>query len=392
VTKRHRRPSDASPVEKVTRKSIGKPTEIALAVGAGGRCEFRGCNKYLLEHTITHSPGNFAQRAHIVGFKEHGPRGEHPLPHAQRNQLSNLMLLCAECHKEIDDHPTKYTVSSLRAQKSEHEQRIRMQTGMQPDMQTTVLVLKTPVASQSVEISRAAICEAVEPRYPGSDHCIVDLTSVGEDDGGSFLDVAKRTIARRIGSIYEPQLDAPSPSHISVFALAPIPLLMFLGTKLSSKVSTAFYQRHRDTQDWRWKPSGPPASYSTEIHREGTDRSRVALLVSVSGKIALDDLPSEIDERFWVYEITLADRSPNPDCLRLREDLEAFRIEWQRVIRSILRDHGQVDQLHVFPAVPAPAAIVAGRELLPKVDPVLVVYDCDRANAGFTATMRINER
>jgi hypothetical protein len=376
----------------VVRKSITKLCEIALSVRAGGRCEFRGCNKYLLEHGVTHLPGNFAQRAHIVAFKKDGPRGKEPLSHAQRNELNNLMLLCAECHKHIDDNPAEYPVSDLRKQKTAHEQRIRSLTRMQPDLQTTVLVLKTRVASQSVEMSHAEIQEAVAPRYPGPDHCVIDLTNAGADSGQAFFDVAKREIAQRVDAIYKPGLVVPPPTHVSVFALAPIPLLMFLGSKLSSKVPTAFYQRHRDTQDWKWKVSGEPAVYVTEVVRKGTDPSNVALLVSVSGKIPLSDLPSEIDGSFSLYEITLADRSPSPDCLRIAGDLEAFRAEWQQVIRRILRDHEQLDELRVFPAIPAPVAIVAGRELLPKIDPVLIVYDCDRVNGGFTQTMRINDR
>src|SRR6266545_713371 len=62
------------PVVQVTRK-IGPFTQLELFVRAGGRCEFNGCNEFLLEHRLTLTKGNFAQMAHIVAFSRDGPRG-----------------------------------------------------------------------------------------------------------------------------------------------------------------------------------------------------------------------------------------------------------------------------------------------------------------------------
>jgi hypothetical protein len=41
--------------------------------------------------------------------------------------------------------------------------------------------------------------------------------------------------------------------------------------------------------------------------------------------------------------------------------------------------------------VPAPVAVLCGRELFPKVDPVLLVYDGDKRKGGFNLIMRVNE-
>jgi len=53
-------------------RGIGDLSRLPLFVRAGGRCEFDGCNKYLLAHPLTLTPGNFAQMAHIVAFREQG--------------------------------------------------------------------------------------------------------------------------------------------------------------------------------------------------------------------------------------------------------------------------------------------------------------------------------
>ena len=46
--------------------------------------------------------------------------------------------------------------------------------------------------------------------------------------------------------------------------------------------------------------------------------------------------------------------------------------------------------IHLFPAVPAPVAVFCGREILPKVDPKLVVYDFDKRQGGFTPIIEVN--
>ena len=96
-------------------------TRVLLFTLAGGRCEFDNCNRYLLQHHVTHRNGVFAQMAHIVAFRPSGPRGESGLSSAERNDISNLMLLCPICHKLIDDNPELYPVETLRDFRRDHE-------------------------------------------------------------------------------------------------------------------------------------------------------------------------------------------------------------------------------------------------------------------------------
>ncbi len=126
--------------------------------------------------------------------------------------------------------------------------------------------------------------------------------------------------------------------------------------------------------------------------REGADRSKVALLLSLSGKIHLDNLPRDIDGAFNIYEITLGGSTPNPNpiYLRLKQDLTDFRDVYQQALRKIMHDHVALGEIHLFPAVPAPVAVLCGRELLPKVDPALLVYDSDKKNNGFQPILRVN--
>ncbi len=64
---------------------------------------FSGCNIYLLEHHLTLTNGNFAEAAHIYAFNEQGPRGNVDGRPEDVNSVGNLMLLCPDCHKLVDD-------------------------------------------------------------------------------------------------------------------------------------------------------------------------------------------------------------------------------------------------------------------------------------------------
>jgi len=383
-------PTSNSPVVRVPSRGIAKNTELQLYVHAGGRCEFDGCNAYLLSHHLTHAEGNFAQMAHIVAFKPDGPRGKEAPRPANINDVENLMLLCHRCHKLIDDHPEDYTRATLEQYKSAHEARIFRLTDIKPDRKTTVVQLKARIGGHIVSIPAPDVNEAVSPRYPTDTRgYVIDLTNI-HGDGDAFYEAAMQTIKHEVERLYAPGMEIEQTRHISLFALAPMPLLIYLGSQLSNKVAVDPYQRHRDTEDWAWKTDGDPVGYTFNFLREGTDRSKVALLLSLSGKIHLDNLPRDIDGAFNIYEITLGGSTPNPIYLRLKQDLTDFRDVYQQALRKIMHDHVALGEIHLLPAVPAPVAVLCGRELLPKVDPALLVYDSDKKNNGFQPILRVN--
>ena len=376
-----------SPVLPVQSRHIKPLTQLLLFVHAGGRCEFDGCNKYLLEHPLTLALGNFGQMAHVVAFRRDGPRGGALRPQ-DINELGNLMLLCPSCHKLIDASPAQFPVPVLEKYKETHEARVKHVTGLSPDLKTTVVQLKAKIAGQVVAIPAAHVTSAVAPRYPVAlpGH-IIDLTGF-ESEG--FLAAATDAIKRRVETICAAGSDIHDSRHISLFALAPIPLLIYLGRELGNKVAVDVFQRHRDTEDWAWKTTGTPVAYQVEQLRAGSDRAKVALLLSLSGKVHAHALPKDFDGQFSIYEVTLAGSEPRPTFLRMRQDLEGFKQVYGALLRRLAMDHGHLEQLHLFPAIPAPIAVLCGREVLPKVDPTLVVYDYDKRKDGFLLTMKVN--
>lgn len=372
-------------------RNVPSMVRLFLFVRAGGRCEFDGCNQYLIEHHLTKAPGNFAEMAHIWAFSELGPRGQE-VHGAELHELSNLMLLCPTCHKLIDGDPKQYTVEVLRKHKKAHEDRVFMLTDTKPDRHTIAFVLRAKIGGRHVKVSLPEIQEAVAPNYAGTRDVVeVDLTALPDEASDHYWRVASEAIRTKTRTLYEQNFDDGPARNVSVFALAPIPLLVFLGGCLSDKVPTALYQRHRDSESWKWKEAGDVVAYETKTLRQGTDPLCVALVLSLSGRVALDELPAEIDARFSVYEITLVGVEPSPRFLDVEESLRAFRDEYMLTMRNIVAAHHGLERLHLFPAVPAPVAIATGRDLMPKRDPAVLVYDFDKRVGGYVHTLEVNK-
>ncbi len=379
-----------SQVKEVTKK-VSESTKGKLCTYAGGRCEFDGCNTYLLEHHLTFTNGYFGQSAHIVAFRENGPRGDDPDRPDDINNIKNLMLLCHRCHKLIDDNPQDYPRETLERYKQSHEDRIYYVTGFGPESKTTILQLKAKIGGENVHIDFADIVKAVAPRYPvEKPGHIMDFTGLDHESGDFF----KCTLSEIDCTTHRAYAQGQDTQHISVFAIAPIPLLVYLGTRLSNKIKTELYQRHRDTEDWRWKENEIPVNYKLNILRNGINADHVGLLLSLSGKLSLNDLPKEFSESTPVYEITLKNAVPEPTFLRTNQSVENFKVAYQKAIRRIRNAHPQITALHLFPAVPASIAVLSGRELMPKIDPELYVYDNDLREGGFKLKLRCkkNER
>lgn len=89
---------------------------------AGARCSL--CRTPLASISDIGLASVIGQEAHIVARSVNGPRGESPLNTEQRDEYSNLILLCPTHHAVIDDIPSgpgEYPVELLQSIKSEHE-------------------------------------------------------------------------------------------------------------------------------------------------------------------------------------------------------------------------------------------------------------------------------
>ncbi len=345
------------------RGSISTDTTLRLWIVAGGRCEY--CNTYLLEDHFSGYSVNLGERAHIVGATDapRSPRGDSDLPAAEREDANNLMLLCRAHHRVVDQLIAEHTVEGLQRMKREHEDRIRLLTGLKDDVGTVVVRVTGGIRGAPVEVPHKTVLAAVRrdgrfPRYRlalAGEDVEVDLRSLPDEGDPSYWTTGARIIEQAAARIREAQEPI---SHLSVFALTRIPLLVALGYHLDDKIPTTIYQRRRDgtgDQGWGFDAEAAPIAFRTDRIAGLDHGARVALAVSLTAPIGGDVVAAVGGAA--VYEITPDGPAPSRDILSARESLDALSDIYHRFLAAVERDHPDCRQVEVFASAPASAAI-----------------------------------
>jgi hypothetical protein len=92
-------------------------TQVMLWGRAAHRRSFPDCRLTLVtDATETDDESLIGEICHMVGQSTIGPRGEPPV--GQRDKYSNLILLCRNHHKVVDDQRGSYTVERLQEMKT----------------------------------------------------------------------------------------------------------------------------------------------------------------------------------------------------------------------------------------------------------------------------------
>ncbi|MBU1627130.1 HNH endonuclease [bacterium] len=93
-----------------------------LCTRSGNRCAMPECHKELvIKENENDSPAIIGEMAHIKGEKPGAPRYESNMTDKERNCYNNLILVCRNCHKMIDDQYNTYTIEKLYEIKKRHE-------------------------------------------------------------------------------------------------------------------------------------------------------------------------------------------------------------------------------------------------------------------------------
>lgn len=379
--------------KKITRPTIPDHIQHELWARAAGRCEFRGCNKFLYKDDLTQKRSNLAVISHIVAYSSDGPRGDIVRSRQLEKDINNLMLTCRDHGKLIDDssRASEYPEELLLEFKHEHELRIRMLTEAKEDARTRVLLLQVPIDKRPIVIDQAEVFRAILPKYPASETAIIiDLNGLmisTASDG--FFSIAAQAIAEQTLSYLRSQFDRKSVKNLSIFALAPVPLLVYFGNLLGDLAPVDLYQRHRDSQNWVWKDEAEDREFYTIFYPETTHYSRrkIALLLSVSNLVKRSEVEVTLGEEPLIYEIRAEE--PGLDFFKSRKRLERFGQEVRRLLEFFRVTYDHTCEVHLFAAIPAPAAIEFGRHIQGH-HPLFVVYEYQKATRVHLPALQIN--
>lgn len=364
----------------MSKSSLPDAVKQLLFGMAAGRCEYRGCNKLLSRDDLGRR-GKFSVFAHIVADEPRGPRGHPELSPKLAQDLNNLMLLCFNCHRRIDvDEVDEHPVDLLNAMKRQHEERIRRLTELDDNHRTMLVLMAANIGDRKGLISVKEARSAVLPKYAVDDNVEIDLAHLRVVDGERIAwDIGVCEIDKAAHRAQERMVRQSEP-HLSIFALAPIPLLMYLGLKLGDVASGDAYQRLRSPPGWAWQTATgkePPFSLFFEGAEPSPD---ISLVFSVSDEVDLE-LVKAVAPKGARYLFRIP--QPKPDMVRTREQLESFRAMMRTLLLCVRERHGANVTMHVFPALPNSLAVEFGRVLLPKNAPHMKVYDFNRTTGGW---------
>lgn len=361
----------------MAKTNIPQKTQSAIWAKAGGRCEYRGCNEYLVGDLIANKEdGLYGFIAHIVADTPGGPRGDAVRSPQLAKSLNNLMLMCATHHKLIDtDAPLEHPESLLLEMKEAHETRIEINTGISGEYASHVIRFGASIGSNEALLSTSAIFLAMPPdRHPATRQTI-DLEILNQsfqDDEGHFYTLQRSNLNRLFAERVKGRIERQEIKHLSVFALAPQPLLFELGRLIYDIVPTTVHQLHREPQGWMWQRDKPPLEFVASAPPEGT-MGPIALKLAVSANVDDGRIRSVVGSDASIWTLTIAE--PGNDVVRRPEDLAAFRTAMRKMYRDIKDRHGEGREIHVFPVMPVSLAVEAGRVWMPKADLTLRLYD-----------------
>ena len=344
---------------------------------AGGRCEFAGCNKPLWKSSVTQESVNVAQKAHIYSFSSRGPRGNGKLAASEINNIGNLMLVCHECHQKLDASQDggRYTAELLQQWKQAHEQRIELVTGIETHKKSHILLYGANIGKHNAPLNYDEAAPALFPlRYPASDAPIElsTLNSSFVDRDPKFWELEAENLTRKFRRCVEERLATGMLEHLSVFSLAPQPLLILLGTMLGDIVPCDVYQRHREPCTWAW-PSPAAEVPAFQVKRPDSTQGSPALVLALSGTVNKDRIVSVLDREVSIWAITVP--TPQNDLVKTREQLATFRSLTRLLFDEIKAAYEASTLLHVFPVAAVSVAIEFGRVRMPKADMPWRVYD-----------------
>ena len=371
-------------------RHVASSIQCMLWGKAAGRCEFAGCNKPLWKSSVTQEQVNIAQKAHIYSFSGSGPRGNRSISKDQINSLGNLILVCHGCHQKIDARQDggRYSAQLLQRMKGKHEERIERVTGIAANRKSHIVLYGANVGDHTSPLNYIEAAEALFPaRYPAADAAVelTTLNSAFSDRDPEFWRGEAENLVRKFEQRVRERLAAGDIAHLSVFALAPQPLLILLGSLLGDIVPADVYQRHREPPTWEWPSAALTPLF--EIRAPLSTSGPPALVLALSATVTPDRITSVLGTEASIWTVTVP--APHNDIVKSREQMSRFRSLLRPLFDQIKAAHGQRTPLHVFPVAPVSAAIELGRTRMPKADMPWRVYDQISARGGFVHALSI---
>ena len=367
-------------------KEISDQKKLILMGICGGKCEFRGCNNSVVEDMLTGDKSNFSNYAHIIASSENGPRGDKNLSKMLSDDENNIMVLCRNHHKDIDDFPEKYPADLLKEMKKEHEDYIQDLMNIKKENTATGIKYSFNISDRVPKINDDDVRKyAFSQNY----YCkgnIINLSDskVDEKKDGVIYELEKENIKKNFHQLVKPLFKNEYVKKIFLCAIAPQPLLIYLGTLFSDISNVDVQQLQREPiQEW-YLDSKESKNFNINVIVPEKKNKKVALNISITANIDEERVREIMGKECDIVKIE--SNIHGNDIIKNKRQLEIYRNKIREVYEYIKDIYGRGCEINIFPAMPISIAIETGRCWMKKTHPNLIIYD---EKKGFKKALEI---
>lgn len=222
-------------------------------------------------------------------------------------------------------------------------------------------------------IHHEAMFRAIIPdKFPKDDKGIqISFPDFDDEGDNSEWKLAARKIKEKIDTAFRVTLDGETVKHLSVFAIAPTPLLIYLGRCLGDIKPVNIFESHRNIKDtnltWCWDKSivNYP-SIKVKDFKNIKSSKNIILVLAISDDISSEQYKNLMTEDTSVYKIYID--KPVTGFVKSPTQIEEFSKIYRRTINSIQEKHGMDCTINICPAIPISIAVESGRALLTSKD------------------------
>jgi hypothetical protein len=284
------------------------------------------------------------------------------------------MFMCYGCHKRIDrgGKGNPYSEADLLAMKREHEERVERVYSSTGVKETLPLIMTFPIGPHTPVIDDRDVCHAIiensaYKRFPSGKLVHIDRSDFDVMDGApEFWPRAEATMEELYSSRVRPLLTSrQAPTHLTVAAFAPIPLLMKLGAMLGDKTDASVLDL--PTNGWLWDTNSDVAAPCYQFTVPPILPREVVVEVCVTSRV------SDVQPTGTAPTIRFEAVVPDRGIVRTEAHLRHFRERCNTFFVALTAAGARV--VHIYPATPLSVSVELGRLLLPKTFEEVHVWD-----------------
>jgi hypothetical protein len=355
------------------RKKLRAAEEKLLWVSSAGMCNNPGCRQSLVFEDVG-KPVCIGDNAHVIAHSTGGPRGQvhcnEGVRELDRDSWRNIILLCKNCHKQVDEHTEVYTEEVLFEWKAKHEKWIQTRL---VDVENSIAVVHKTMGP-SIDVVSLADTTGLKVLGLVSVQFQVDKV---DGNGGIDWEDGKRQNVNGFEDVQRlmTQFDGVV---LQLFPLSHIPLLIHFGSLVTNTVPVQVFQYDRSLG--KWVLGSPSGEVSDELKLESsftsTNSNVLAVILGISASVSLHDV-NEILALDKIDLLQIDANSTRLDRVLYREDVQAVT---QRFRTELNYRIGQqdYDEIHLFLAIPAGLALELGRTINPNMWPKVYTYHYSR--------------